>query len=234
MLTPPVDAEVARPSRKVVDLHFQDAQLSGVVRGLAKAMNRDLYLDPSVERRVTLEVHHTPPEAALALMLALEDDLDYKFTPHGVLIVAPRAKIAEVEEFPLLQSGCHLRQVGDGLVFASTPGAKIVSYLESEFPQLVFVWGENGFVLVVATSSDFASLKSALDFDNLPDPPLHTLRYTSPSDAEAWLNLLLPEAQIVRLGNLILVKGYSLEVSQIAELIDQLDRPPKGQAGGIP
>ena len=84
----------ARP----VSLEYTNADLVPVLKKLARAAGMNVYLSPEVQGKVTISMKNVEPEAALKLILSLqENEYRYKILKNTYVIASPE-KLKEIPD----------------------------------------------------------------------------------------------------------------------------------------
>lgn len=231
-------AYVPRP--KLVTLDFVNADLVYVVKVLAREMNKNVFVDPTVEGSVTVTLKQVPVEGALALILKMQENpYDYKVLADGkTIVVGPPEKLAEIEDNIMGRArarevtGPSVRQE---FILEAAPAAKVVEFLQGQYLAVKFVPHPtmNGFY-AIGSKKDILSIKTELpNLDRVPDlppPPQREFLYVKYGDIQNVQNLLktlVPDLQYnadERLGMLI-VEGTPAAIDQAKQLLAELDRP---------
>ncbi len=140
-----------RAQRKLVTLDLVDADLSGVIKLLAKIMGRNLYLGPGVQGSVTAKFDGVPAEAALKLVLGLQEfECAYRLVEPGTIVVAAPKAIQDIIDD--CGQNHHYRAIPKNSVWREfllkqVQEPKVLSILESRFSRVRFTHHptENGF-----------------------------------------------------------------------------------------
>ena len=246
----PVSALRARPAprrpkappQKLVTLDFVNADLVYVLKVLAKEMNRNIYVGPTVAGSVTVTLKNVPVEGAMALILQMqENEYDYKMVGSNTIVVAAPEKLAEVAGDILDPNQAAKEYVPSPddvrmeYLLEEASSAKVVYFLKNEYPRVKFTPHPtmNGF-FANGSKEDLLQIKRELaNLDRVPPPPAPPLReflpvkYADISEVRGLLGTMVPDVSYnvdVR-QNLLIVEGSPGAIDQVRELLAELDRP---------
>ncbi len=244
--TAPVSALRARkapqrskvPQQKLVTLDFVNADLVYVLKVLAKEMNRNIYVGPTVQGSVTVTLKNVPVEGAMALILQMqENEYDYKIIDNTV-IVAPPDKLAGIAD-DIFNKGKSPVIAKDAVrmeyLLEEAPSAKVVDFLRGQYPGVEFTPHPtmNGFY-ARGSREDLLQIKRELaNLDRIPEPPPAPLReflsvkYGNLDEVRGLLSTLVPDVVYnvdTRLG-VIIAEGSPGAIDQVRDLLAELDRP---------
>lgn len=229
------------PPQKLVTLDFVNADLVYVLKVLAKEMNRNIYVGPTVAGSVTVTLKNVPVEGAMALILQMqENEYDYKIVGSNTIVVAAPEKLAEIEASILDSDRVADKEVPDGAVrmeylLEEAPSAKVVDFLKNEYPRVKFTPHPtmNGFY-ALGSREDLLQIKRELsNLDRVPEPPAPPVReflpvkYGELSEVRGLLGSMVPDVNYnvdVR-QSLLIVEGTPGAIEQVRELLAELDRP---------
>ena len=229
------------PPQKLVTLDFVNADLVYVLKVLAKEMNRNIYVGPTVAGSVTVTLKNVPVEGAMALILQMqENEYDYKVVGSNTIVVAAPEKLAEVESNILAPENIKEADIpADAIrmeyLLEEAPSAKVVDFLKAEYPRVRFTPHPtmNGFY-ANGSREDLLQIKRELsNLDRVPEPPAPPLReflpvkYGDIAEVRGLLGGMVPDVQYnvdVR-QNLLIVEGTPAAIDQVRELLAELDRP---------
>jgi type IV pilus secretin PilQ/predicted competence protein len=229
------------PPQKLVTLDFVNADLVYVLKVLAKEMNRNIYVGPTVAGSVTVTLKNVPVEGAMALILQMqESEYDYKMVGSNTIVVAAPEKLAEVADDILDQSNVKEpilpeNQVRMEYLLEEASSAKVVDFLKGQYPRVKFTAHPtmNGF-FANGSKEDLLQIKRELaNLDRVPPPPAPPLReflpvkYGDISEVRGLLGTMVPDVSYnvdVR-QNLLIVEGSPGAIDQVRELLAELDRP---------
>jgi type II secretory pathway component GspD/PulD (secretin) len=248
--TAPVSALRARkaprrpkaPPQKLVTLDFVNADLVYVLKVLAKEMNRNIYVGPTVAGSVTVTLKNVPVEGAMALILQMqESEYDYKMVGSNTIVVAAPEKLAEVSDSILDPNELAKEYTPSAddvrmeYLLEEASSAKVVDFLKGEYPRVKFTPHPtmNGF-FANGSKEDLLQIKRELaNLDRVPPPPAPPLReflpvkYGDISEVRGLLGTMVPDVSYnvdVR-QNLLIVEGSPGAIDQVRELLAELDRP---------
>jgi type II secretory pathway component GspD/PulD (secretin) len=229
------------PPQKLVTLDFVNADLVYVLKVLAKEMNRNIYVGPTVAGSVTVTLKNVPVEGAMALILQMqENEYDYKLLDYNTIVVAAPEKLSEVADDVFDPGNVKDREVPEDAIrmeylLEEAPSAKVVDFLKEEYPRVKFTPHPtmNGFY-ANGSKEDLLQIKRELaNLDRVPEPPPPPLReflpvkYGDISEIRGLLGTLVPDVQYnvdVR-QSLLIVEGSPGAIDQVRELLAELDRP---------
>jgi len=231
----------AGPPQKLVTLDFVNADLVYVLKVLAKEMNRNIYVGPTVAGSVTVTLKNVPVEGAMALILQMqENQYDYKILDYKTMVVAAPEKLAEVANDILDPSKQKTREVPPDAIrmeylLEQAPSAKVVDFLKGEYEAVEFTPHPtmNGFY-ARGSKEDLLQIKRELaNLDRVPEPPPPPLReflpvkYGDIAEIRGLLGTLVPDVQynVDTRQNLLIVEGSPGAIDQVRELLAELDRP---------
>lgn len=153
-----------RNPNTLVTHEFVDTDVVDVIKVLAKDLNRNVYIGPGVEGRVTLSLKSVPADGALALILQQQErDIRYKFIGYNTLVVAQPDKVDCLEDEILGKSFAPRRKMGfirQEFLLESAPAAKVMGFLQGEYGDVEFIPHPtmNGFY-AVGSREDILKLK---------------------------------------------------------------------------
>lgn len=126
-----------------VSLSVHDEEVVQVVKTLAKAMGRNVFVGPTVDGQITLELKDVPaPEALDRVLGELPGEYGYKMR-GSTLIVAAREKLAELSDdlFDRPPRGCfgnHPGPIRQEILLERTPAARVITQLFPQYPNVKF------------------------------------------------------------------------------------------------
>ena len=230
------------PPQKLVTLDFVNADLVYVLKVLAKEMNRNIYVGPTVAGSVTVTLKNVPVEGAMALILQMqESEYDYKMVGSNTIVVAAPEKLAEVSDSILdpNELAKEYTPSADDIrmeyLLEEASSAKVTDFLKDEYPRVRFTPHPtmNGF-FATGSKEDLLQIKRELaNLDRVPPPPAPPLReflpvkYGDISEVRGLLGTMVPDVSYnvdVR-QNLLIVEGSPGAIDQVRELLAELDRP---------
>lgn len=229
------------PPQKLVTLDFVNADLVYVLKVLAKEMNKNIYVGPTVAGSVTVTLKNVPVEGAMALILQMqENEYDYKVLDYNTIVVAAPEKLDEVADDIFDPDNIKEKEVpADAIrmeyLLEEAPAAKVVDFLKDEYGRVKFTPHPtmNGFY-ANGSKEDLLQIKRELaNLDRVPEPPPPPLReflpvkYGELTEIRGLLGTLVPDVQYnvdVR-QNLLIVEGSPGAIDQVRELLAELDRP---------
>jgi len=229
------------PPQKLVTLDFVNADLVYVLKVLAKEMNKNIYVGPTVAGSVTVTLKNVPVEGAMALILQMqENEYDYKVLDYNTIVVAAPEKLSEIANNVFDPSNAKEREVPEDAIrmeylLEEAPAAKVVDFLKVEYARVQFTPHPtmNGFY-ANGSKDDLLQIKRELaNLDRVPEPPPPPLReflpvkYGDISEVRGLLGTLVPDVQYnvdVR-QSLLIVEGSPGAIDQVRELLAELDRP---------
>ena len=231
----------AAPKQKLVTLDFVNADLVYVLKVLAKEMNKNIYVGPTVAGSVTVTLKNVPVEGAMALILQMqESEYDYKLLGYNTVVVAAPEKLDEVADNILDDDQVKTREVPEDAVrmeylLEEAQSAKVVEFLKGEYDRVKFTPHPtmNGFY-ATGSKDDLLQIKRELgNLDRVPQPPPPPLReflpvkYGELGELRALLGTLVPDVQynVDTRQNLLIVEGSPGAIDQVRELLAELDRP---------
>ncbi len=229
-----------KPKQRLVTLDFVNADLVYVIKVLAKEMNRNVYVGPTVDGSVTVTLKNVPVEGALNLILKMqENEYDYKVLDKTIVVAAPE-KLAEIPD-DILDPG-NMREpllpedtVRQEFLLEKAPSAKVVDFLAGQYDRVKFTPHPtmNGFY-AQGSKNDILQIKREVpNLDRVPEPPPPPLReflsvkYGDINEVRTLLSTLIPDVQYnvdTRLS-LIIAEGSPGAIDQVKELLAELDRP---------
>ena len=232
------------PTQKLVTLDFVNADLVYVLKVLAKEMNRNIYVGPTVSGSVTVTLNNVPVEGAMALILQMqENEYDYKILDsYGskTIVVAAPEKLSEIADDVLAMDNVKETVLPENAVrmeylLEEAPSAKVVDFLKDEYPKVKFTPHPtmNGFY-ANGSKDDLLQIKRELsNLDRVPEPPAPPLReflpvsYGAIDEVRGLLSTLVPDAQynVDTRRNLLIVEGSPGAIEQVRELLAELDKP---------
>lgn len=228
------------PKQRLVTLDFVNADLVYVLKVLAKEMNRNIFVGPTVEGSVTVTLKNVPVEGAMALILKMqENEYDYKVVKTTVIVASPD-KLAQIPDDILDDDNIKEAVVPEDairqeFVLEKAPAAKVMDFLSGQYDRVKFINHPtmNGFYAVGA-KNDILQIKRELpNLDRVPEPPPPPLReflsvkYGDVNEMRTLLSTLVPDVQYnvdARLS-LIIAEGSPGAIDQVKELLAELDRP---------
>lgn len=232
--------KAAAPKQRLVTLDFVNADLVYVIKVLAKEMNRNVFVGPTVDGSVTVTLKNVPVEGALALILKMqENEYDYKVLENTIVVAAPE-KLSEIPDNILDQNNVKeytppedaIRQE---ILLEKAPAAKVMEFLQGQYERVKFTPHPtmNGFY-VLGSRNDVLQIKREVpNLDRVPEPPPPPLReflsvkYGDINEVRTLLSTLVPDVQYnvdTRL-NLIIAEGSPGAIDQVKELLAEIDRP---------
>lgn len=231
----------AAPKQKLVTLDFVNADLVYVLKVLAKEMNKNIYVGPTVAGSVTVTLKNVPVEGAMALILQMqESEYDYKLLGYNTIVVAAPEKLGEVADNILDDDNVKEREIPPDAVrmeylLEEAQSAKVVEFLKGEYERVKFTPHPtmNGFY-ATGSKDDLLQIKRELgNLDRVPEPPPPPLReflpvkYGELGELRALLGTLVPDVQynVDTRQNLLIVEGSPGAIDQVRELLAELDRP---------
>lgn len=207
-----------RAEQKRVCHSFRNAELVYVIKVLARDMGKNVFVGPTVEGSVTLEVAYLTPERALRIALA-SCDPSYDFrTVQGFMVVEEAGRLDEIVEALPHGRGCGPGPgaVRQEFVLEEARPEQVVEFLQGQYPQVKFVPHPvaNGFY-AVGSKKDILSIKSELPGLDHRDPPppvmarmtVDTRAYGSAQELESALGVLAPEVRCRADGDLLELEG---------------------------
>ena len=228
------------PKQRMVTLDFVNADLVYVLKVLAKEMNRNIFVGPTVEGSVTVTLKNVPVEGAMALILKMqENEYDYKVVDTTVIVASPD-KLAQIPddilEMDNVKESVDVKDaIRQEFVLEKAPSAKVMDFLQGQYERVKFINHPtmNGFYAVGA-KSDILQIKRELpNLDRVPEPPPPPLReflsvkYGDVEQIRTTLSTLVPDVQYTVDGRLALIiaEGSPGAIDQVKELLAELDRP---------
>lgn len=148
----------------LVTHEFVDADIVDVIKVLARAMGRNVYIGPGVDGRVTMDLKSVPADGALALILQQQErDIRYKLIGYNTLFVAQPDKIDCLEDEILGKPFAPRRKLGvirQEFLLESASAAKVMGFLQGEYGDVEFIPHPtmNGFY-AVGSREDILKLK---------------------------------------------------------------------------
>lgn len=214
---------------------FVDTELREVIRFLAEAMGRNVYMGPGVEGRLTVSLRSVAPVAALHEVLrCFSPNLAYKQIGNRTLVVAE----PEVCEPPLAL--CSRPRPPKGsvrqeILLERAPAAKVITTLQEDFPEVDFIPHPllNGFY-VVGRPSDLMIIKKRVPVLDIAPEPLETsmrefvlIKFGDIVEIRNLLETLVPDVRfkVDAPQSTLMLVGSLASIEQAKELIDQLDQP---------
>lgn len=228
------------PPQKLVTLDFVNADLVYVLKVLAKEMNRNIYVGPTVGGSVTVTLKNVPVEGAMDLILQMQEaEYDYKIIENTIVVAEP-GKLAEIADDILSEGNVRQAVVPQDAIrmeylLEEAPSAKVVDFLRGQYSRVRFIPHPtmNGFY-AEGSRDDLLQIKRELaNLDRVPEPPPPPLReflsvkYGDINEIRALLSTLVPDVQYnvdTRL-NLLIAEGSPGAIDQARELLAELDRP---------
>ena len=227
------------PPQKLVTLDFVNADLVYVLKVLAKEMNRNIYVGPTVAGSVTVTLKNVPVEGAMALILQMqENEYDYKILDYNTIVVAAPEKLdsvadnifGEVKERTIPEDSVRMEYL-----LEEAPAAKVVDFLKENYPRVKFTAHPtmNGFY-ANGSKEDLLQIKRELsNLDRVPEPPPPPLReflpvkYADIAEVRGLLGTLVPDVQynVDARQSMLIVEGSPGAIDQLRELLAELDRP---------
>lgn len=229
------------PPQKLVTLDFVNADLVYVLKVLAKEMNRNIYVGPTVAGSVTVTLKNVPVEGAMALILQMqESEYDYKILDYNTIVVAAPEKLSEVADDVFNPDNIKEKEVPEDAIrmeylLEEAPSAKVVDFLKDEYGRVKFTPHPtmNGFY-AKGSREDLLQIKRELgNLDRVPEPPAPPLReflpvkYGDISEIRGLLGTLVPDVQynVDARQNMLIVEGAPGAIDQVREMLAELDRP---------
>lgn len=229
------------PPQKLVTLDFVNADLVYVLKVLAKEMNRNIYVGPTVAGSVTVTLKNVPVEGAMALILQMqENEYDYKILDYNTIVVAPPEKLDEIANNIFDPSKQKQAEVPDDAtrmeyLLEEAPAPKVVDFLKGEYPRVKFTPHPtmNGFY-ALGSKEDLLQIKRELsNLDRVPQPPppptreFIPVKYADITEVRGLLGTMVPDVQynVDARQNLLIVEGSPGAIDQVRELLAELDRP---------
>lgn len=217
-----------------VTRNFCNADLAWVVRELAKAMGRNVYIGPGVEGNVTVRLRSVPPEAALAMILAdAENEIAYKLVGTSTLIVAAPDKNGISCFYPKSEPSPHSRR--REFLFQHLADWSKLGALQEQYPRTLFEGHPtgNGFFAYGSQQEleEIAKQVKELDIEVGPPDPIEEfvlVKHADKVDSRNLLATLFPGVEMnfdEENPDLLHLKGIPVEMEQAKELLDALDRP---------
>ena len=224
-------AALPHAPRNRINRVYQNADLVVVVKELVAAMQRNVYVGPGVEGSVTARLRSVPPQAALAMILAdQENEIAYRLVGANTLIVETPEKdcnecflAPEPEpkgprrEFTLQYSTISpLIQMLGGLY----PNCRFRPH-----PTLNNLYAYGSQTDLEAVAKEISQLD--VEPGEPPDPITEkvVIRYGDKEEVKSLLNTLVPDVKMTIEGDCLILEGVPLAIEQAKELLDQLDRP---------
>ena len=229
------------PPQKLVTLDFVNADLVYVLKVLAKEMNRNIYVGPTVGGSVTVTLNNVPVEGAMALILQMqENEYDYKILDYNTVVVAAPEKLSEVADDIFNPDKIKEAVVPENAIrmeylLEEAPSAKVVDFLTDEYARVKFTPHPtlNGFY-ANGSREDLLQIKRELaNLDRVPEPPAPPTReflpvkYGDIGEIRGLLGTLVPDVQynVDARQNLLIIEGAPGAVEQVREALARLDRP---------
>ena len=229
------------PPQKLVTLDFVNADLVYVLKVLAKEMNRNIYVGPTVAGSVTVTLKNVPVEGAMALILQMqENEYDYKILDYNTVVVAAPEKLSEVADDVFDPDKVKEATVPEDAIrmeylLEEAPSPKVVDFLQDEYSRVKFTPHPtlNGFY-ANGSRDDLLQIKRELaNLDRVPEPPAPPLReflpvkYGDISEIRGLLGTLVPDVQynVDARQNLLIVEGSPGAINQVRDMLAELDRP---------
>lgn len=230
------------PPQKLVTLDFVNADLVYVLKVLAKEMNRNIYVGPTVAGSVTVTLKNVPVEGAMALILQMqENEYDYKILDYNTIVVAAPEKLDEIANniFDPSASQRQAQVPADAprmeYLLEEAPSAKVVDFLKAEYPRVKFTPHPtmNGFY-AQGSKEDLLQIKRELaNLDRVPEPPppptreFIPVKYADITEVRGLLGTLVPDVQynVDARQNMLIVEGSPGAIDQVREMLAELDRP---------
>lgn len=154
---------VARPravTKDRISHDFVESEITDVIKVLAEAMGRSVYIGPGVEGKVTISLRSVSPQGALAMVLAeAEEPIQYKFVGSKSLLVAPLESLKSYDcspPKPNIPSNAKTREFRCG----EMRRADVVHYLQSQVRNVEFFPGK--------APDRFCAKGSEADLESIP------------------------------------------------------------------
>lgn len=227
------------PYQKHVTLDFVNADLVYVLKVLAKEMNRNIYVGPTVAGSVTVTLKNVPVEGAMALILQMqENEYDYKVVGSNTIVVAPPEKLAAIEADILgkiKEAQLPADSVRMEYLLEEAPAPKVLDFLKGEYARVKFTPHPtmNGF-FANGTKEDLLQIKRELpNLDRIPEPPAPPLReflpvrYAELEEIRGLLQTMVPDVTFNAdtRQSMLIAEGSSSAIDQVRELLAEFDRP---------
>jgi type IV pilus secretin PilQ/predicted competence protein len=230
----------SKPKQRLVTLDFVNADLVYVLKVLAKEMNRNVFIGPTVEGSVTVTLKNVPVEGAMALILKMqENEYDYKVIDHTIIVAAPEKLDSIPDNILAMENVKEVtapeNAIRQEFLLEKAPAAKVIDFLSGQYDRVKFTPHPtmNGFY-AIGSKKDILQIKREIpNLDRVPEPPPPPLReflsvkYGDVNEVRTLLSTLVPDVQYnvdTRL-NLIIVEGSPGAIDQVKELLAELDRP---------
>lgn len=238
---------LADSQEPMVTHSFVDADLKQVLEWLAKEMNRNIYIWPTVQGTVTVELANVPADEAMRTVLALQADA-YAFKildgpSTRTVVVAPPDKLLEIFN-PLNCYRGTRGPVADSprmeYLLDTAPSARVLDFLKAQYPDVEFTPHptQNGFY-ARGSREDLLQIKRELvNLDRLPAPSPPTIREFLPvrhldlANAQELIATLVPDASLAvdPERRLLIVESSPGLIDHVRELLLELDRPEEPAA----
>lgn len=214
---------------------FTDTELVTALEFLARQMNRKLQVDWEVEGKVTANLWGITPEAALIRVLAMQPgEYEYFFIDGDSpgLLVARRENLRKIKStfgsvFPArLPDKLYLIEVS--VEEASVD--KVIVFLASEYENVMFAphSGSSSFY-ALGGREDLLQVKRELAHGGVDMGAIVSTTFriqkADPEELSRVLSSELPDLEIARKGQEILITGPHYRLSDLHRLIGYLDRP---------
>ncbi|MCA9796119.1 MAG: hypothetical protein KC910_30135, partial [Candidatus Eremiobacteraeota bacterium] len=224
-----------------VSLSLHDEEVVQVVKTLAKAMGRNVFVGPTVEGQVTIELADVPaPEALDRVLAELPSEYVYKMRGSTLLVAAPE-KLVEILPACLIEDELVSRpepppeSIRQEILLERAPAAKVMEYLFQRYPEVKFSPHPTmkGFY-VEGSREDILAIKRAIPgLDRAPSPPPKVvtvklgLRNLKPSKAAEVLRMLMPDVTFTTDERAVVATGVPDAIQQAHELLVEIDRLPE-------
>lgn len=227
------------PYQKHVTLDFVNADLVYVLKVLAKEMNRNIYVGPTVAGSVTVTLKNVPVEGAMALILQMqENEYDYKVVGSNTIVVAPPEKLAAIEADILgkiKEAQLPADSVRMEYLLEEAPAPKVLDFLKNEYSRVKFTPHPtmNGF-FANGSKEDLLQIKRELpNLDRIPEPPAPPLReflpvrYAELEEVRGLLQTMVPDVTFNADARqqMLIAEGSPAAIDQVRELLAEFDRP---------
>ncbi|MGE0490826.1 MAG: hypothetical protein AB7S38_16585 [Vulcanimicrobiota bacterium] len=222
-----------------VSLSVHDEDVVQVLKTLSRAMGRNIFVGPSVDGQVTVELKDVPlPEALDRVLAGLPGEFGYKMLEHSV-VVASLEKLAEVPPACLIDREPGGEPPPDSIrqeiLLERVPAARVMEYLFPQYPNVQFTAHPtmNGFYVEGGREDILAIKRSIPGLDRAPSPPPNVVtvnlrvRNLEPTEAAAVLRTLLPDVTFATDEQAVVATGLPEAIQQAHELLCELDRLPR-------
>ncbi len=229
---------VSAEPQKRVTRSFVGAELREVLQTLAGDMNRQIYISPKANGRVTLDLVAVPVEQAFRRALDQDDaGCDYLILDGPktrTIVVAPSESLQEITH----PSACLLPSKRIPILVKTRDFSlrdidpvKVIDFLKGQYPDVEFTAKARGFV-ARGESEDLVQIERELQHLDRPTEPqpariseAFTVRYQDAESLCAQLNALVPDALLAVDGQVIVVEGSPGVLAQVHDILAELDLP---------